>query len=74
MGATGEDNWEEAWDARADALAQVLGQGHDDVFHATHPFVFGGNADVTAFHRHLNGVVYVTAELTGKPDAVLCRL
>jgi hypothetical protein len=69
MGASGEDDWEEVWDARADALAQVLGQGHDNVFHAPHPFALGGNADVMAFHHHLDGIVYVTAELTGKPDA-----
>ena len=69
MGASGEDDWEEVWDARADALAQILGQGHDNVFHAPHPFALGGNADVMAFHHHLDGAVYVTAELTGKPDA-----
>jgi Suppressor of fused protein (SUFU) len=64
-----EDDWEEVWDARADALARVLGAGHDQVFHATLPFAFGGQADVMAFHHHLDGVVYVTAELTGKPSA-----
>jgi hypothetical protein len=69
MGATGEDDWKEVWDARADALAKILGQGHDNVFHAPHPFALGGNADVMAFHHHLDGVVYVTAELTGKSDA-----
>lgn len=69
MGATGEDDWQEVWGVRADALAEVLGQGHDNVFHAPHPFALGGNADVLAFHHHLKGVVYVTAELTGKPDA-----
>ena len=69
MGATGQDDWKEVWDARADALAEVLGQGHDNVFHAPHPFTLGGNADVLAFHHHLKGIVYVTAELTGKPEA-----
>ena len=70
MSATSkDDDWEEVWDARANALAQVLGQGHDNVFHATHPFSLGGNADVMAFHHHLKGVAYVTAELTGKPQA-----
>ena len=69
MGASGKDDWEEVWDARADALAQVLGAGHNQVFHARHPFALGGQADVMAFHHHLDGVVYVTAELTGKPDA-----
>ncbi len=69
MSTTGKDDWEEVWDARADAFAQVFGQGHDNVFHAPHPFALGGNADVMAFHRHLKGMVYVTAELTGKPNA-----
>lgn len=69
MGATGEDDWEEVWNARADSLAQVLGPGHDMVFHAPHPFALGGNADVIAFYHHLKGVVYATAELTGKPNA-----
>jgi hypothetical protein len=69
MGATGEDDWEEVWEARANALAQVLGQGHDNVFHAPQPFALGGSADVMAFHHHLKGAVYVTAELTGRPDA-----
>lgn len=68
MSATGEDDWEEVWDTRAEAIAQVLGQGHDNVFHAPHPFALGGNADVMAFYHH-QGVAYVTAELTGKPDA-----
>jgi len=68
MGDTGEDDWEEVWDARADALAGMLG-GHDDVFHAPHPFALGGQAEVMSFHHHLDGVVYVTAELTGKPTA-----
>lgn len=69
MTATEEGDWEEVWDARADALAQVFGQGHDQVLHAPHPFALGGHADVVAFFHHLNGVVYVTAELTGKPNA-----
>lgn len=69
MGVTTEDNWEELWDALADALAQVLGSGHDEVFHAPHPFALGGQPDALAFYHHLDGAVYVPAELTGKPDA-----
>ena len=69
MGENDEDDWEEVWDARADALATVLGSGHDNVYHAPHPFSLGGQADVVAFYHHLDGVVYVTAELTGKPDS-----
>jgi Suppressor of fused protein (SUFU) len=64
-----EDDWQEVWDARVEALSRVLGQGHDQVFHAPHPFELGGQADVVAFYHHVPGVVYVTAELTGKPDA-----
>jgi hypothetical protein len=63
-----DDDWEEIWDARADALAAVLGESHGDVLHAPHPFELGGNADVLAFFHHVPGVAYVTAELTGKPD------
>jgi hypothetical protein len=63
------DDWEEVWDARADALARALGTDHDEGFHAPHPFSLGGQADVLAYHHHLDGVVYVTAELTGKPNA-----
>ena len=69
MTTTEDDDWEEVWDARAAALAQVFGPSQDTVFHAVHPFALGGHADVIAFPNHLNGVVYVTAELTGKPDA-----
>ena len=64
-----EDDWQEVWDARADALAQVLGSGHDNVFHAPHPFELGGQADVMAFFHHVPGAVYVTAELSGKTKA-----
>src|SRR5438477_13044298 len=68
MSAIGEDDWEKVWDARADALGLVLGQGNARVFHAPHPFALSGQADVMAFYHHLKGVVYVTSELTGKPD------
>jgi hypothetical protein len=64
-----DDDWQEIWDARAEALSRVLGAGHDQVFHAPHPYALGGQADVVAFYHHLPGVTYVTAELTGKPDA-----
>jgi len=69
MSENDEGDWEEVWDARAEALATALGSGHDNVYHAPHPFSLGGQADVMAFYHHLDGVVYVTAELTGKPDA-----
>ena len=64
-----DDNWEEIDNARAIALASVLGEIDGGVFHAPHPFYLGGNADVRAFHKHIPGVVYVTTDLAGKPDA-----
>lgn len=68
MSAADKGDWGKVWDARAAALEKILGESHDQVLHAPHPFTFGGNADVMAFHHHLKGVVYVTAELTGEPD------
>ena len=69
MGAMDDDDdGEEVWNARAEALAKALGSDHDELFHAPHPFSLGGQADVIAFYHHLEGAVYVTAELTGKPD------
>ncbi|MEQ1827580.1 MAG: suppressor of fused domain protein [Pirellula sp.] len=64
-----DDEWEEIDNARAVALSSVLGEIDEGVFHSPHPFSLGGNADVRAFHKHIAGVVYVTTELTGKPDA-----
>lgn len=62
------DDWEAVWDERADALSQVFGCPYGNVYHAPHPFAWGGQADVMAFFHHLDGAVYVTAELTGKSD------
>jgi hypothetical protein len=64
-----DDDWEEIWNARIAALEQTLGPCDDQVLHAVIPFVLDGQADVVAFFQHLDGAVYVTAELTGKPDA-----
>src|SRR4051812_21549661 len=63
------DDWEEVWDARADAISAVLGKPHNEVYHAPHPFALGGQADVLRFSGPAIGVAYVTAELSGKPDA-----
>jgi len=68
-GISTEDDWKEVWDARANALEKVFGPAHAQVFHAAHPFALGGQADVMAFLHHLKGVVYVTAELTGRPES-----
>ena len=67
--AADDDDWEEVWNARTTALEKVFGSGHDNVYHAPHAFSLGGNADVIAFEHAMDGVVYITADLTGKPDA-----
>jgi Suppressor of fused protein (SUFU) len=64
-----DDDWEEIWDARVRALESVLGPCHDQVLHAPVPFYLGGRADVVVFLKHLDGAVYVTSDLSGKPDA-----
>jgi hypothetical protein len=61
------DDWEEIWNARLRALEQVLGPC-TQTYHAPVPLFLGGQADVVAFGEHLEGVVYVTAELTGKRE------
>jgi hypothetical protein len=67
--STNDDDWQEVWDARLDAISEVLGQPHGNVYHAPHPFALGGQADVIMYAKHRNGIAYVTAELTGKPNA-----
>ena len=57
---------EEVWEARVAALASILGQPTDDVFHAIMPFKLGGFADVLAFPGFVPGMTYATAELTGE--------
>jgi hypothetical protein len=69
MGANDDDDWEEVWDARMAALERVFGSSREEVYHAPHPFALGGQADVVAFSMQPQGVAYVTAELSGKPDA-----
>ena len=64
-----DDDWEEVWDARSDALSAALGECHNEVYHAPHPFALGGQADVLRFSGAAIGAAYVTAELSGKPDA-----
>lgn len=69
MESEDEDDWQEIWSTRTAALEDVLGPSLDSVYHAPIPFALGGTADVMIFDRHHEGMVYVTAELTGKPDA-----
>ena len=61
--------WEEVWDARIESLSKIFG-AMDGALHSPHPFQLGGNADILRFPNHLDGTVYVTADLTGKPDEV----
>ncbi|MCC7474850.1 MAG: suppressor of fused domain protein [Pirellulales bacterium] len=63
------EDWNELWDARLTALETVLGKSGDVVFHGVIPFFLGwdlgGTADIIPFYNHLDGVVYVTADLIG---------
>ena len=61
------DDWEEIWNARLGALSGVLCEGPGQVLHASYPFALGGQADVGVYFHHLDGVVYVTTELSSKP-------
>ncbi len=60
-----DDEWQRIWDARAAALAALLGKPTDRVWHALVPFFLGGEADVLEFPEFVPGYTYVTAELTG---------
>lgn len=57
--------WKEAWNARQEAIAEILGPPSDRVFHALMPFYLGGTADVMMFPQHRGGIAYATADLTG---------
>lgn len=64
-----DDAWLQVWRAREAALTQLLGEPSDIVFHATIPFELreaGGSADVVPFPSFVEGVTYVTCELTGE--------
>lgn len=63
------DDWEALWDDRLAALESVLGPVEDKVYHAMVPFTIGGTADVVVFRDHVDGVVYVTADLIGDEDS-----
>jgi hypothetical protein len=58
--------WQKVWDARISALTPLLGKPTDTIYHATVPMYLGGFADVLAFPGYVNGITYVTAELTGE--------
>lgn len=60
-----DDRWEQTEEARRTALAGVLGEPAADVLHSMVPFHLGGSADVLIFPTFIQGVTYVTADLTG---------
>ena len=66
-----EHSWEEVWNERQRALEQIFGPAEDMVWHAPVPLEIGGGADVLIFKQHLNGCVYVTADLTGPATSQL---
>jgi len=62
------DDLDAIWHTRAEAICEALGAGYSNVLHCPHPFTLGGNAEVLQFEDHIPGIVYVTVDLTGKPD------
>ena len=68
----GDDDWSELWDARLAAIEKVLGPSDDNVIHGMIPFQFGqemgGQADIVMFSKHVDGTVYVTADLIGNEE------
>ncbi len=58
---------DEVWEARAEGLGESLEADYCNVLHCPHPFALGGNAEVIQFDDHIEGSVYVTIDLTGKP-------
>jgi hypothetical protein len=69
-----KDEWTLWWDARLAAMEAVLGKSDDMVGHATIPFQIGGAADIVYFHKHMKGIVSVTAELIGCDEQIKNRL
>jgi hypothetical protein len=63
---TEENDWQEVWDARIAALAPLLGEPTDKLYHAAFPMHLGGFADVLPFPHYVSGMTYVTADLTGQ--------
>lgn len=62
---TSRSGWERHWKARLLALESVLGPSDGTVLHSAIPFHLDGKADVVCFHKHVDGVVYSTADLIG---------
>jgi hypothetical protein len=68
------DKWTASWNARTEAMQQVLGTMDDLVGHATIPFEvgaeLGGAADIVYFKMKIPGVIAVTSELIGRDDQI----
>ncbi|MFO1093051.1 MAG: suppressor of fused domain protein [Planctomycetaceae bacterium] len=69
-GVQRDDNWQEWWDARVDAMRPILGEPRGGCFHAPVPFYLGGGADVIAFEHHVAGIVLVTNDLIGDDQQI----
>lgn len=60
---------EELWNARTKALQVLLGPSDNLILHSPLPFFLGGGADVISFRHYVNGVTYVTADVSGEETA-----
>lgn len=54
-------------------ISEIFGEHSDNVLHSPVPFDLGfevgGGADVYVYKNHIDGVVYLTSDLTGKKQA-----
>lgn len=74
---TGDDDWEERWDARLEGMKGAFGASAGSVLHAAIPFEIGqdlgGSPNFMMFPEFTDGTLYVTADLIGseqKPNSV----
>lgn len=63
--ATSEDDPEQLWDVRLNALEGELGKSEEQMLTSAVQLYLGGGADVLTFRQHIDGDVYVTAGLIG---------
>lgn len=57
--------WTRIWAARTSALINIFGPDEENLFHSVFPLRQGGGADVLIFREYIDGVTYVTSDLTG---------
>jgi len=71
---TNDNDWDQWFGARLEAIESVLGPAEKIVGHASIPFDVGsddgGAADIINFKHHVKGVVSVTSELIGRDDQI----